>query len=539
MDHRRPALTHPFGRRAPAALAALPFTVLVAVFAWPVATILTRALDLSAVRDVVTNPGIRSVVWFTVWQAVVSTVATLAVGLAPAAVVARYRFRGRRLFLALVTAPFVLPTVVVGSAFLAVLPDAVDRSAFAILLAHVYFNLAIVVRTVGTGWAAIDPSLAAAARCLGAGPFRAFRTVTLPLLRPSIGSAAALVFVFSATSYGVVRILGGPGRATVEVEIFLRATQLGDLPGASVLAVVQLVIVAVVFRSSTGRSNTWGVGVGASEPHRRARTPGERLTVIAVVGAVVAFVVAPLAAIAVRSVRSPAGWTSAGWTSLENLSPLWNSLRVATVSTGVVLVLGCFAAGAIAYGAGRWLDTALMLPLATSAVTLGFGIVITYDEPPLDLRGSAAIVPLVHAVVALPFLVRSLVPVLDAVPSAQRSAAATLGASPVRVWWTIDRPAAMPAVASGGAFAFVISLGEFGATSFLTRSSDETLPVTIARLLGRTGDVLQTQAYALATILLVATLVVVVAVDSFVASSGRRAVGLPRRAQPQPTRMSV
>lgn len=498
------------------ALAVLPLAVLLAVYAWPVATLLAEALSRSAVADVLRNDGIRSVVWFTIWQAVASTALTLVIGLAPAAVIARYRFRGRRLLLAVITAPFVLPTVVVGTAFLAVLPDSLDRSVLAILLAHVYFNLAIVVRTVGTRWAALDGGLTAAARTLGASPVRAFATVTLPLLAPAIRSALALVFVFTATSYGVVRILGGPGRATVEVEIFLRATQLGDLAGASVLAVVQLMIVALVFRSSTRRGQAWGVGVGGAEPRRPPRTRRERFGVVAVGAASFAFVAAPLGAIVLRSVRSPAGWTTAGWTSIEDLSPLWTSLRVATLSTAVVLVLGCLAAGAIAYGTNRWLDTALMLPLATSAVTLGFGIVVTYDHPPLDLRGSAVIIPLVHAVVALPFVIRLLVPVLDAVPTARRQAAATLGATPRRVWWTIDRPAALPAVAAGAAFAFTVSLGEFGATSFLTRRDSETLPITIVRLLGRTGDVLQTQAYAFATMLLAVTLGVILAVDTVV-----------------------
>lgn len=514
MDHRRPALTLPYGRRVPYALAAVPVAIVVAVYAWPVATILARALDMSAVRDVLTNRGIASVVWFTVWQATVSTVVTVAVGIVPAGVLARYRFRGRRLVLAVVTAPFVLPTVVVGTAFLALLPDSLDRSALAIVLAHVYFNLAIVVRAVGSSWAAIDPGLVAAARCLGAGPITAFRTVTLPLLRSAIGSAAALVFVFTATSYGVVRILGGPGRATVEVEIFLRATQLGDLAGASVLAVAQLVIVAIVFLSTRGRRQAWGVGVEPGQPQRRARTTRERLTLASVIVSLLIVVMVPLGAIVLRSVRSPAGWTSAGWTSIAELTPLWTSLRIAVVSTGLVLLLGCLAAGAIAYGNARWLDTALMLPLATSAVTIGFGIVITYDDPPLDLRSSALIVPFVHAVVALPFVIRMLVPVLDAVPTGRRLAASTLGATPRRVWWTIDRPAATPALAASAAFAFTISLGEFGATSFLTRRDNETLPIAIARLLGRTGDVLQTQAYAFATILLVVTLGAILLVDT-------------------------
>jgi thiamine transport system permease protein len=520
-------MTGPYGRRAPLLAAVAPAAVLALFYVWPVATVMVRALDGSAVLEVWRNEGIRSVVWFTVWQAIASTVITVLVGLAPAHLLSHYRFPGRRMVVAVVTVPFVLPTVVVGAAFLAVLPDSLERSIWSILLAHVFFNIAIVVRTVGGVWGTIDPDLAAAARCLGASPLRAFREVTLPLLRPAIMSAAMLVFVFTATSYGVVRILGGPGRATVEVEIFLRATQLGDLSGAAVLALGQLLAIGIVL-VWWGRGGAWGIGTHAAEPIRRARTRRERVTLATVLIPLVAFVTVPIAAMVLRSVRVAGRWTLRAWTSLgtgeirpglrsgaDPIDAALTSLRVATTATVVAVVLGAAAAAAIAYaGRGaRTLDTLSMLPLATSAVTIGFGILITFDEDPFDLRGSAAIVPLVHALVAMPFVVRAVVPVLAGIPPDRRLAAATLGASPRRVWWNIDRPAALPALATGAAFSFAVSMGEFGATSFLTRRGSETLPIAIARLLGRTGDLVQAQAYALSTILFVSTLVVLLAVD--------------------------
>ena len=120
--------------------------------------------------------------WFTLWQAAASTVLTLLLGLLPAFVLARYRFPGRALVLALVTVPFVLPTVVVGSAFLALLPASWDQTAAAIIVAHVYFNLAVVVRTVGTLWAQLDP--APRTPRTPARPRQVLWKVTLPQLRP-------------------------------------------------------------------------------------------------------------------------------------------------------------------------------------------------------------------------------------------------------------------------------------------------------------------------------------------------------------------
>jgi thiamine transport system permease protein len=122
-------------------------------------------------------------------------------------------------------------------------------------------------------------------------------------------------------------------------------------------------------------------------------------------------------------------------------------------------------------------------------------------------------VPLGHALVAVPFVVRSTLPTLRARPVGWLDAAGTLGASPLRAWWSIDvTMLRRPLVVSAG-FAAAISLGEFGATTFLTRSGHETLPIAIARLLGRAGAVPRASASALAVVLTVLTAIVLVAVE--------------------------
>jgi thiamine transport system permease protein len=195
------------------------------------------------------------------------------------------------------------------------------------------------------------------------------------------------------------------------------------------------------------------------------------------------------------------------------------SLRYAAVAVVLAVVIGGLAAGAIAYGRGAWrrrlLDTGLMLPLGTSAVTIGFGLLITMDRAPLDLRGTFIIVPLAHALVAVPFVVRAVLPTLRAIDPRLREAAALLGAPPRRVWLGVDLPILRRSLLVGAAFAFAVSLGEFGATAFLARTGTPTLPLAIAQLLGRPGAVNAGQAYALATILMVVTVVVMLAVDHF------------------------
>jgi thiamine transport system permease protein len=178
-------------------------------------------------------------------------------------------------------------------------------------------------------------------------------------------------------------------------------------------------------------------------------------------------------------------------------------------------VVGTLAACAIAYArrAGRLLDVWLMLTLGTSAVTIGFGLIITFDHHPIDLRGSWIILPIGQALVAVPFAIRVILPTLRSIDPHLREAAATLGAPPRRVWMEVDLPVLRRAIGAAAGFAFAMSIGEFGATSFLTRIGNETAPIAILRLVARPSTFNLAEAYALATMLALVTLVVIVGVD--------------------------
>ncbi len=378
--------------------------------------------------------------------------------------------------------------------------------------------------------AAPAPDLEAAAATLGASPWRIFRTVTLPLLWPAILAASAIVFVFTFTSFGVIRVLGDAGTSTIEVEIWRRATQLGDIGTAATLAVAQLVLIAAVVGWSSWQQRRHSRALALRPLNRRLRPrPGrQRWLVGGTALAVGVVVVAPLVALVQRSLRGSSGWSLAAWRTLgkaearpgvslgiDPLSAMLTSLRTAVVATALAVTIGALAALAIAASSrlGRWLDGALMLPIATSAVTIGFGILITFDQPPVDWRASPLIVPIGQALVAVPFVVRLVLPVLRGIDPRLLEAAATLGASPVRAWREVTLPHLRRPLILAAGLAAAISLGEFGATSFLSRRGTETMPIVIERLLGRTGAVLQAQAYALSTILAAATVLVVVALD--------------------------
>ena len=523
-------------RSVVAALTAVPAAALAVFFVWPFATIVSEALSGAAIRDTVTRRSTWEIVWFTSWQALLSTIVTIVIGLAPAAVVARFDFPGRGVLVGLLTAVFVLPTVVMGAAMLALLPDALDRTVLAIVAAHVVFNLAVVVRLVGAMWELLPTDMEAAAATLGASRWRVFTDVSLPLIRPALTAAATVVFLFSFTSFGVIRVVGATGTRTIEVEVWRRATQLGDLGGAAVLTLLQLAMlgVAVAWSTTLQRRHSRALGLRLRSPRRVPSGRGEQRVVAAIVIGTFAVAAAPLAALVIRSLSTPTGWSTAAWTDLgrteirpglrvgiDPWNAVVNSLTTAVWATAFAVTIGALASLAIAAAgqSGRFLDAGLMLPLGTSAVTIGFGMLITFDVAPFDWRASWWLVPVGHALVAVPFVVRATLGVLRSVDPDLTAAAATLGASPTRAWHETVVPYLWRPLAAGAGLATAISLGEFGATSFLSRSGGETMPIAIERLLGRTGSILQAQGYALATMLAAVTVLVVVLTDRLQSST--------------------
>jgi thiamine transport system permease protein len=506
---------------------AVPLGFLAIFFLYPLASIVERGLrgEGDAPLDVLFEPLTREVVWFTIWQALASTALTIAVALPAAYVLGRFRFRGRGLVGALVVVPFVLPTVVVALAFLAILPDGLERGWAPILLAHAFFNVAVVVRIVGTFWASLDPRIGEAAAMLGAGPGARVREITAPLLAPALAAAAAIVFLFSFTSFGVVLILGGPRYATIEAEVYNQAVRLFDLRAAAVLSIVQLVCVVAAIWVATRLER--GLAVTGhlrpeSETLRSPRTARERILVGASLGGLAVFLGLPLAVLVERSLATGGGYSLDAYEALGRstsvlLAAPWeavvNSIVYATAATLIALVVGGLAAFTVAGSRGRLVDTLVLLPLGASAVMLGLGFLIAFDTQPLDFRAAPWIVPVAQALVAIPFVVRIVAPTLRSIDPRQREAAALLGASPRRVRREIDLPIVSRALAVAAAFAFAISLGEFGATVFLARPDRPTLPVAIFRFLGRPGEVNVAQAYALAVVLMALTVISVLLVE--------------------------
>ena len=555
----------------------IPLTFLLVFYFYPIASILTLSFapegrfDPAALGKLFSTPYYLQTLWFTTWQAALSTLLTVGLALPGAYVFARYDFPGKSLVQALTTVPFVLPTIVVALAFTALLgphgllnlalmgllgldqpPLDLQHTLTVILLAHVFYNYTLVLRMVGTYWANLDPQLGEAARLLGANRWRAFREVTLPLLAPAIGAAALLVFIFCFTSFGVVLVLGGPRFATLEVEIYHQTIHYLNLPLAAALSLIQIIFTFTLMATYTRLQarKTLPLELRPRQvTQRRPRRWREWLVVGTNVGLMLVLLVAPLVALVERSLTlSTTGGVSLAFYRQLFYNPrgsafyvppvaaVRNSVGFALATVGLSVVLGLMAAAVLdnagtdsARGSGssarsprprgRWLrrllDPVFMLPLGTSAVTLGLGYIVALDEPPLNLRTSPLLIVLAHTLVALPFVVRSVLPALRSIHPHLREAAALLGASPWHVWREVDLPIVARSVLVGAVFAFTISMGEFGATSLIARPERPTMPVAIYRFLGRPGTANYGQALAMSTLLMLVCTLGFLALERF------------------------
>lgn len=526
----------------------LPLSFFTIAFFYPLSRILVLTLDPKAITS--ENLLLTSnVLLFTFYQASLSTLLTLLLGLPSAYLFAHYEFRGKAVLRAFTAVPFMLPTVVVASSFSAIFgsrglfsllfpnsPFSFQPSPFVlILLAHVFYNTTIIIRVVGNALVSLDPKLEQAARSLGADSFRVWWNLTFPLLRPSLLAASLLVFLFDFTSFGVILLLGGSRYATLEVEIYLRVLRLPDLPLAALLSVIQLlctILFSIIYGYFSSRSTT---ELAPRSTLRRPKTLREKIFVALFVLLLTSFFLLPLSALPFRSLfrleadRGQRGDVQYGFTTdyyselfvnrrgsvfyVPPVQAALNSLGYAGSTVLISLLVGFPAAFALARPTRveKILDPLIMLPLGSSAVMLGLGFIISYGI----YLTSPLLVPFAHTLVALPFVIRTLQPAIASIPQRLRQAASSLGASPWEVWKAIDFPILRRATLAAAIFAFTISLGEFGATLLISRPEYPTIPVAIERFLSQPGGLNYGQAMAMATILMVLTLTGILLIERF------------------------
>jgi thiamine transport system permease protein len=470
-------------------------------------------------------------------QALLSTIFTLIVAMPLVVVWLLYDFRGKQWLQALVSLPFVLPTVVVAAGFRALwgaeglLNRLIhDLMGFPmidvgygwgpVIIAHVFYNISVVFRIVTGFGARIDPGILESALCLGASPFVAARRVLLPLLQPAIRSASLLVFLFCFGSFGVVLILGGQAMSTLDTEIYRQTVHFFHLSAAALLSMVQLffTLLVIALHSLLG-AKSLNISLAGDageallgEPATARAKSGVTLFALGY-GATLGM---PLAAILIQAIWGKAGPSLEYFLGLFRnerdaiffvppIAAVMNSLEVAICAVIFCLVIGFPAAQFLALSPSRIkraLHAGFLLPLSASPVTLGLGFIVTFAAAPFDFRTSWLLLPVSHALVAFPLFLQSVLPALRSVPDSLRQAAATLGAAPFTVWLRVEMPMIRVSLIAAMVLCMMISLGEFGATAFIARPYVPTMPVAIYRYLSQPGAQNYGQAMAMSVLLL-------------------------------------
>ena len=497
---------------------------------------------------------------FTIYQALLSTVVSVAVGLPGAYLLARFEFPGRAFLRSVTILPFVMPSIMVAVGFLAMfgrtglLNDLLGAVGLGpldlvytleiVILAHAFYNAPLVTRLVTAAWESVDARRVETARTLGASPLRAFRDVTLPQLVPAILTSAVLTFIFTFMSFPIVLTLGGLQLSTVEVWLYARVQDLA-LAEAATLGVIEtalsLGLIYVYLRYEATQVSSVGDATRGARRRLvdgwRTLTDPRRLGLLAYGLVAAVLFVGPLASLVVESLTTPNGaftldyyaflltqQSSAAVGTTKPLPAISNSLWFGVAALVVALPMGVLVSlVATREGRGsRVAEALLTAPLAVSGIVLGLGMLqtlvfgTTVFGHRLTVTGPIAIIA-VHAVAAYPFVSRNVTPALSGLDDRLVEAARALGADRPTALVDIELPLIAPALVAGAAFAFAISIGEFDSTVLLAEGVDSaTMPVALERYTqNRSLGPNLGPATAMGTVLLAVTTLSFVLIDRF------------------------
>ena len=513
---------------------AAPLTFVAVLFYWPLLRVLHLGFGEHLVGSSATEVSIWPVLWFTIWQALLSTLIALILGIPGAYVLYRKNFKGASVIRSLITVPFMLPSLVVAIAIteLGAIFGGLDPIV-GIILANVFANYAVVVRTVGSQWQTLDKQTDEEAEVAGAGRFRSTLKVALPQLRSSIRSSSAIVVLYCASSYGIVLSLGGGKVDTLETAISVSVLQRLDLQHGAALALLQIAFCLAAFAASRwGGTNPLSFEPTAGKSSKLDARDKPAVLYVLVTSVLLVFL--PLAIVLGKSFVSSAGeftfsnfllLNSKGSRDLLNITLFdagINSIRNMVVATIVSFLVGALVSYLLAEHSRRHsrtnkktdllgigLDAYFLLPIGVSSVVIGLGYLITLTGSIAWLRSAWYLVPLVQAMLAIPMVVRVLYPALLAIDHATREQAMTDGARKRQIFFYVDLALVKPVLKTAIAFSALVSLGEFGAASLLAYGDQSTVPMLMYQLIARPGNQNYGMALAVATVLtLITTLVV-------------------------------
>jgi thiamine transport system permease protein len=487
------------------ALAAFPLVFLLALLVAPALRLLAEGGQLSLWAPL-QDSYLRWRLGWSFVQAALTCAAALLFGLPVAWVLARFDFAARTLVLRALMLPFVVPTLVAAMGVLALLgPHSVlsalggadlQGSPWLLIYGNLFFNLCLVVRAATEALGQVSAARVAAARTLGATPWRVFWRIEWPAIAPWLTSALCLVFLYCFSGFGLALVLGGQEYATVEVEIYTLVAHELQLAQAGSLALWMLALTALVALAYAAIERRLAAPL-RSDPVARRRPRGWRqwASVGAAMVVLAFFCAAPLLAIVWRAVAAGAP----AWAVLlddATLQALWNSLRFTVMAVALATALGL--AHALAARRSVLMRTLVFLPFVVSPVAVAFGLLLLYPQ----WTASLGLLVCAYALLAYPFVAQALAAGLDGMPAHLAQAARSLGATPWHVFWRVTLPLLRPALRRGMAFAAATAVGEFAVTLFLSRPEWATLTTLVYEYLGRPGSANRDAALVLACLLM-------------------------------------
>jgi iron(III) transport system permease protein len=497
--------------------------------------------------------------WRAVWASLVLSIASVLgaglLGVPLAFLVTRVRFPGRRLAGTLLALPAVLPPLVGVLAFLFLYGETgfvphliqavlgLDRPPWrleggvAVLFVHITTMYVYFYLFTRAGLASLDASVYEAAASLGAGRWRTFGRVTLPLLRPHLAGASLLVLMTSLASFSAPYIFGGTFRVMTTQ---IMATKLNGDDRLAMVETLSLTILAliglVLIRRVEGSRDLGGGVKGVPPAPRPARSRWARVALPGLAWVAAGVLVLPHLALLLVSLVPVGTWTVQALPptlTLGNygtlfrdpvrLGPILTSGWMGTVATVAAVAL-TFLVGTLAVrrrvAVGRALEAMTSLPWAVPGTVFAIALATAFSvNAPLTGRvvlvGTIWILPIAYLVRSLPVTGRAMLAGFRQLDPSLEEVAATLGAGSVRVAWRVTLPLLRPAIVAGASLAFVTAFGDF-VTSILLYTYD-TRPISLEILASlRQSEVGVAAAYGV-------LLMAVSAVVFFVAGEGNAA----------------
>lgn len=454
------------------------------VMAAPFVALIWRASGVGGL-----TPGDIAALRFTLWQAVLSAAISVTLAVPVARALARRRFVGRGLIVALLGAPFILPVLAAVVGLLAIfgragllnqllllagLPRISIYGLSGVILAHVFLNLPLAVRMILTGWQAIPEDRFRLAASLGA---PVGRTLEWPMLRAVVPGAFLVILLVCLTSFTVALTLGGGPRATTLELAIYQSLRFDFAPErAALLALIQLAIGGgfVWLASLVTLPQTLGPDPGRIVPRWDGRGPGAVLVDILSLGGAVVFLALPLGAVVVQGLQGLASLPpSTG-------SALLRTVCVALAATALSLTLAL----ALASHQGRIADLAGTLPLALSSLVLGAGLMILILFITTPVRLALPVTALLNALAALPFALRIIAPEVARIARDYGRLADMLGVRGLSRLRLVLVPLARRPLGLAAGLAAALSVGDLGVIALFGDTEVRTLPLLMLSLMG-------------------------------------------------------